>query len=57
MEGSGKWVLAVFVAIVLAVTVAYPHEVFFLLKFVWDIIVLNVQPFWDALLKYLPFHK
>ena len=55
-QGSGKWVFAVFAAILLVVTVAYPHEVLFLLKFVWDIIVLNVQPLWDDLLSHLPFH-
>lgn len=55
MDGSGKWVLAIFGAIVLAVTVAYPHDVLFLLKFVWGIIVLNIQPLWDDLLQHLPF--
>lgn len=56
-QGSGKWVLAILAAILLAVTVAYPHEVLFLLKFIRDIIVLNVQPLWDDLLQHLPFHK
>ena len=55
--GSGKWVLAIFAAILLAVTTAYPSQVLFVLKFVWDLIVLNVQPVLEDLIKHLPFHS
>jgi hypothetical protein len=41
--GSGKWVFAVIFAILLVVTFSYPHQVWFTVKFCWDIIVLNVH--------------
>lgn len=42
--GSYKWPLALLISILGVVIVAYPHQVWFMLKFVWDLIVLNVTP-------------
>lgn len=47
--GSGKWVFAVFIAILLVVGWAFPHQTLFALKFVKDIVVLNLQAFWAYL--------
>jgi len=43
-EGSSKWFFALIFSILIVVAVAYPHQVCFVLKFVWDLIVLNVAP-------------
>ena len=47
--GSGKWVFAVSIAILLVVGWAFPHQTLFVLKFVRDIVVLNLQAFWNYL--------
>ena len=51
MEGSGRWVLIMFGVILLTITIAYPQQVLFVLKFIWDLIVLNLQPLLDSLHK------
>jgi hypothetical protein len=57
--GSGKWVFSVFFAILLVVTLCYPQQVLFMLKFLWDLIVLNVHPIlkaiFDSMAKHWPF--
>lgn len=42
--GSSKWVLTIFFVILLVVVLAYPQRALFVLKFIWDLIVLNVGP-------------
>jgi len=49
--GSGKWVFSVFFAILLVVTWCYPHQVYFVLKFVWDLIVINLRPLLESIFK------
>lgn len=55
--GSGRWVLAIFAAILLVVILCYPDQVLFLLKFIWGIFVLNFQPLIQSLLQHLPFKQ
>ena len=50
-EGSGKAMLAIFIAIILVVVAVYWQNVLFILKAIWDLIVLNLQP----LLQKIPF--
>ena len=47
--GSGKWVFAVSIAILLVIGWTFPHQTLFVLKFVKDIVVLNLQAFWNYL--------
>lgn len=55
-EGSGKWVFSVFFAILLVVTLCYPHQVLFMLKFLWDLLVLNVVPFIHEIIQDITKH-
>jgi hypothetical protein len=55
-EGSGKWVIAIFFAILLVVVLCYPQQTLFLLKLVWDLIVLNLWPLFENIGKHWPFH-
>jgi hypothetical protein len=55
-EGSGKWVLAVLASIHLAVTLAYPEKVYFFLKFIWGLVVLNLGALLEQARSYLHFH-
>jgi len=48
-EGSSKWVFTLLFVIILVVTLAYPQRVLFMLKFVWDLIVLDVTPLLENL--------
>jgi hypothetical protein len=43
-EGSTKGIFAIIGALLLVVAYCYPHEVTFLAKLVWDVIVINVRP-------------
>lgn len=58
-EGTGKWVLGIFIAIFLAVTACFPQQVLFVFKFLFDLVVLNLKPFFQDLFKtlsqYWPF--
>jgi hypothetical protein len=54
--GSGKWVFSVFFAILLVITLCYPHQVLFLLKFLWDLVVLNVRPFFQEIFENMAKH-
>jgi hypothetical protein len=54
--GSGKWVFAVFLSILAAITIGYPHQVFFFLKFVGDLIAINLRPLTENISKHWPFH-
>lgn len=54
--GSGKWVFAVCIAILLVVGWAFPQGTLFVLKFVKDLIVLNLQAFYDYLIHLVPSH-
>lgn len=51
MEGSGRWVIVMFGVILLVITLCYPQQVLFVLKFIWDLMVLNLQPLLDSLHK------
>ncbi len=42
--GSGKWVFSIFFAVLLVITLCYPQQVLFILKFLWDLLVLNFLP-------------
>lgn len=42
-EGSGKWVLAIFIAIAAVVFWSYPTQTLFVLRFIWDLIAQNVR--------------
>jgi hypothetical protein len=48
--GSGKWVFAILVAILLVVGWAFPSQTQFVLKFIGDLIVLNLKALYDSLL-------
>ncbi|HTC22617.1 MAG TPA: hypothetical protein VK859_17305 [bacterium] len=54
--GSGKWVVSIFLSLLLVITLCYPHQVLFMLKFLWDLIVLNVGPFLQELFKNMAKH-
>jgi hypothetical protein len=43
-EGSYKWAFAIFFAILVAIGLCYPHQCLFLLKFLWDLVVINLEP-------------
>jgi hypothetical protein len=43
-EGSTKGIFAIIIALLMVVAYCYPHEVTFLAKLVWDVIVINVRP-------------
>ena len=43
-EGSYKWAFALLGALIIAFALCYPTESLFLLKFLWDLIVINVTP-------------
>jgi hypothetical protein len=53
---SGKWMLTLFLSILLVITLCYPHEVLFMLKFLWDLAVLNVRPFLQELFRNMAKH-
>jgi hypothetical protein len=55
-EGSGKWVLAVLASILLAVTLAYPQKVYFFLRFIGGLAVLNLAALLEQVRSYLHFH-
>ncbi len=55
-EGSWKWVLSIFIAIILVVICCYPHEVLFVLTFIWDLIVLNVRPLIEEITQFISEH-
>jgi cobalamin biosynthesis protein CobD/CbiB len=42
--GSSKWVFTILFVILLVVVLAYPQRALFVLKVIWDLIVLNVGP-------------
>ena len=46
-EGSGKAIAAILVALVAVVAIANWQSTLFVLKFVWDLIVINLQPLLD----------
>jgi|GEM_PF-3250883 hypothetical protein len=43
-EGSYKWPLAFVISLLVAFGLCYPTESLFILKFLWDLIVINVTP-------------
>jgi len=54
MESNGRGIFIIIGLILILLTVFYPHQVFFVLKFIWDLIVLNLQPLIDDFHKYFP---
>lgn len=50
--GSGRGALAIFAAILLVVVLCFPSQTLFLLKFVWDIILQNLQPLLQSFLSF-----
>ncbi|GEM_PF-6910804 len=51
MEGNGRGIFIMMGVVLALVAFFYPHQVLFVLKFIWDLIVLNLQPLLDS------FHK
>ena len=43
-SSMGKWLLAIVVCVLLVLAFFYPHEVWFMTTFIWDIFVQNVRP-------------
>jgi hypothetical protein len=43
-EGSGKVVVAIILAVILAISICYWHQTQFLLKFLWDLLVIDTRP-------------
>ena len=54
--GSGKWVFALVIAILLAVGWAFPDQTFFVLKFIRDLIVMNVKALFDSVAHQVHSH-
>lgn len=54
--GSGKWVFAVVIAILLAVGWAFPDQTFFILKFTRDLIVINLNDFCNSIAQQIHHH-
>jgi len=50
-EGSTKAMWALFAAILIAVVATHWDQTLFLLRFAWDLIVINVRPLFEN------FHK
>ena len=51
MESNGRGIFIMIGVGLLLLAVFYPHQVLFVLKFIWDLLVLNVQPLLDSLHK------
>jgi len=43
-EGSGKAVIAILFAVLLAISIFYWHQTRFILKFLWDLLVIDTRP-------------
>lgn len=41
----GKWIVAIVVCVLVVFTIFYPHQVWFLVRLIWDIFLQNVRPF------------
>jgi hypothetical protein len=54
-EGTTKAMWAVFAAILIAVAAAYWDKTLFLLRFVWDLIVINIRPLFQSIHEHWPF--
>ena len=54
-EGVKKNLLALLIAILLVVGLSYWSQTHFMVKFVWDLIVINLKSLWEATRPYLPF--
>jgi hypothetical protein len=54
--GSGKWVFAVVIAILLAVGWAFPTQTFFVLKFTRDLIVMNLRDLFNSIAQQIHHH-
>ncbi len=44
-EGSYKGVFAILFATLLVICICYWHQALFILKFLWDLLVINLTPF------------
>ena len=54
-EGSGKGILAIFIGLFAVVAGCYWHRTLFLLKFLWNLVVIDSRPFWLDLARHLHF--
>jgi hypothetical protein len=46
--GSGKWILAVIAVVLAVIAWCYPSQCLFILRFIRDLIVLNLRPILQA---------
>jgi hypothetical protein len=51
LEGNWRWVV-LFLLILAVLAYFYPDQVFFLFKFVWDLIVQNAKALYQNLFKH-----
>ena len=48
-EGSGKAILVLFLILIVVVAASHWQTTLFFLRFVWDLIVINLQPLLDKI--------
>lgn len=48
-EGSYKWPFAIIASVLLALGFCYWHQTQFILKFLWDLVVINLTPLLEKL--------
>ncbi len=55
-EGTGKAVLGILLAILLAIAIYNWHHTLFVLRFLWDLAVINTHPWIDKAHTFISNH-
>lgn len=55
-EGTGKIMVAMIAAVIIAIAVFYWNQTSFVLRFIWDLIVINTQPLINDIVKEFAKH-